>query len=84
MTAPALSLPYKPNFEIMNHSTIENGSVISITENGSIVGGRSIIFSRPDGSKVCLSAEDNGGPEWAAYKEWLAEGNTPESPDSAD
>jgi hypothetical protein len=31
----------------------------------------------PDGSGVFLPLEDNGTPEWAVYKDWLAEGNTP-------
>lgn len=32
----------------------------------------------PDGSGVFLPLEDNGTPEWTAYKAWLSEGNTPE------
>jgi len=31
-----------------------------------------------NGSIMYLPREDNGTPEWAAYKAWLAEGNTPE------
>ena len=30
-----------------------------------------------DGSTMFLPFEDNGTPEWAAYKAWLAEGNEP-------
>jgi len=30
------------------------------------------------GSTMFLPPEDNGTPEWAVYKAWLAEGNTPE------
>jgi len=30
-----------------------------------------------DGSGVFLPLEDNGTPEWDAYKTWLSEGNTP-------
>jgi hypothetical protein len=42
-----------------------------IAENGSIN------FSRSTGLNMCLPPEDNGTPEWAAYKAWLSEGNTP-------
>ena len=34
-----------------------------------------------NGSIMYLPREDNGTPEWAAYKAWLAEGNTPLPPD---
>ena len=30
-----------------------------------------------NGSTLFLPIEDNGTPEWAAYKAWLAEGNEP-------
>ena len=30
------------------------------------------------GNVMILPAKDNGTPEWAAYKTWLDEGNTPE------
>jgi hypothetical protein len=30
-----------------------------------------------DGCLMFLPPEDNGTPEWAAYKAWLSEGNTP-------
>jgi hypothetical protein len=42
-----------------------------LTANGSI-------FYSHDGGCTCLPPEDNGTPEWAAYKAWLSEGNTPE------
>ena len=29
------------------------------------------------GNVMILPAKDNGTPEWAAYKTWLDEGNTP-------
>ncbi len=42
-----------------------------INKNGSI--GISLDAS----SELTLPPEDNGTPEWAAYKAWLAEGNEP-------
>ena len=37
-----------------------------------------------NGSTLFLPIEDNGTPEWAAYKAWLDEGNTPlPAPDPA-
>ena len=37
----------------------------------------SIKLALADGSTLFLPPEDNGTPEWAAYKAWLAEGNEP-------
>jgi len=36
-----------------------------------------------NGSLMFLPPEDNGTPEWTAYKEWLAEGNEPLPADNA-
>jgi hypothetical protein len=36
-----------------------------------------ISLSLDGGAVMFLPSEDNGTPEWAAYKAWLSEGNTP-------
>jgi hypothetical protein len=38
----------------------------------------SIATELPNGSVLFLPPENNGTPEWRAYADWLAEGNTPE------
>jgi hypothetical protein len=43
-----------------------------LTNNGMIHGQAS------DGSGVFLPAENNGTPEWTAYKAWVEAGNTPD------
>jgi hypothetical protein len=37
----------------------------------------SISLPLDGGAVMFLPPEDNGTPEWAAYKAWLSEGNTP-------
>ena len=41
----------------------------------------SISISLGNNTVLTLPPEDNGTPEWAAYKAWLAEGNEPLPPD---
>ena len=52
---------------------------ITLSLDGSEYGVKKVL---EDGSVLYLSGTDNGTPEWAAYKEWLAEGNTPTPADS--
>ena len=42
-----------------------------LTQQGSI----SLLID--DRTTLHLPSQDNGTPEWAAYKAWLSEGNTP-------
>jgi len=42
-----------------------------LTQNGSIT------LTLEDGGVLCLPSENNGTPEWFAYKKWLEQGNTP-------
>ena len=44
----------------------------------------SISLDLGNNSVLTLPPEDNGTPEWAAYLEWVAEGNTPDPADSVE
>jgi len=46
----------------MNYQLTQTGSITLLLE---------------DGSVLFLPSEDNGTPEWFAYKKWLEQGNTP-------
>lgn len=37
-----------------------------------------VIIIRLDGNVMTSFMEDPANPDWQAYQEWLAEGNTPE------